>query len=340
LVLTFTLPNVIRRPIGGEPKEIAGIARKIASGDFTQQFHNSEDATGIYASMATMSKDLSTTIAGVVGTGSQLTERANYSADMASQTQDIVLNQKDRTSQIATAINEMAYSIQEVVTLSSRSAESANDAKSTAENGLTLIEQMVSAIERLSGIIENAMQDIRSLEQSSQNIGAVVEVIGNISEQTNLLALNAAIEAARAGEQGRGFAVVADEVRNLAKRTQDSTNEIQVMIESIQTGTDKAVSSMDESTQEAVKTVELSSETKMALEEILHRISTINDLNGQVAVAINEQSTVCENVNQNITFITESAEQSESSAMGSAQASQDLKELSLQLSEMVSKFKV
>ena len=340
LVLAATLPIVIRRPIGGEPLEIAAVAERIANGDFTQQFDGKSEATGIYASMAAMSNNLSMAISGVVSTGHRLTEQAQLSSTIAGETQDVVSQQKDRSAQIATALNEMAYSIQEVVKLSGSSASSANEAKVSAEGGLSLIEQMVAAIERLSSTIENAMQDIKTLAQSSQDIGAVVEVIGNISEQTNLLALNAAIEAARAGEQGRGFAVVADEVRSLAKRTQDSTTEIQTMIESLQSGTNKAVASMNESSSEALNTVQLSSETKESLDKILGKISVINDMNNQVAVAINEQSTVCEDINQNITFLTDSAELSEQTSNQSAEASKELKDLAGQLQEIAGKFKV
>ncbi|MBE0364207.1 hypothetical protein PULV_a1795 [Pseudoalteromonas ulvae UL12] len=216
----------------------------------------------------------------------------------------------------------MAYSIQEVVKLSTNSAESANEAKTTADNGLQLIDKTVSVNNHLAETIERAMSDMNDLAQSSDSIGAVVEVIRKISEQTNLLALNAAIEAARAGEQGRGFSVVADEVRSLAQRTQESTNEIQTMIEALQTGSQAAVSSMSSSSQEARNSVQLSADTRDALTQILAMISSINDMNNQVAVAVEEQSSVCEDINQNITGIAQASETSAQSAQQAAQSSE------------------
>lgn len=340
LLFAVTLPKMIRRPIGGEPKEIAAVTERIAKGDLTEKFEHQEDATGIFKSIIYMSNSLKSVISRIVTNGDSISEAAITSSQIAQNTNNVVNEQRERTSQIATAINEMAYSIQEVVKLSTNSASSANEAKKAAETGLTVIDSTVGAINRLAETIENAMKDINKLEQSSHDIGAVVEVIRNISEQTNLLALNAAIEAARAGEQGRGFSVVADEVRNLAQRTQESTNEIQTMIEALQAGTNTAVSSMSTSSDEAHRTVELSGQTRQQLDGILSMISDINDMNNQVAVAVEEQSTVCEDINQNITGISESSDASSQSATEAAMASEKMAELAHALQMIAKEFKI
>lgn len=333
------LPILIRKPIGGEPTEIALITARIAKGDLTQKFDQYQ-ATGIYQSVSTMSESLKKIIASIVDNGSLITQAAQKSNDMAQATNDSVNDQRERTSQIATAINEMSYSISEVVKLSSGSATAASEAKIAADDGLVVIDNTASAINHLAKTIERAMTDIDKLAKCSSEIGAVVEVIRKISEQTNLLALNAAIEAARAGEQGRGFSVVADEVRNLAKRTQESTNEIQTMIEALQSGTNAAVQSMANSSQEAINSVQLSAQTRSSLTDILAMISTINDMNNQVAVAVEEQSSVCEDINQNITGIAHASERSADSAAHTANSSQEITDLSKKLQIIVQGFKL
>ena len=340
LVMAVILPNIIRKPIGGEPSEIAAITAKIAKGDLSQEFQNNSGSTGIFKSITSMSQSLKAVVLRIIGNGDEIKDAALNASEVARSTNEAVNIQRERTAQIATAINQMAYSIQEVVKLSTNSAESANEAKTTADNGLQLIDKTVSANNHLAETIERAMSDMNDLAQSSDSIGAVVEVIRKISEQTNLLALNAAIEAARAGEQGRGFSVVADEVRSLAQRTQESTNEIQTMIEALQTGTQAAVSSMSSSSQEARNSVQLSADTRDALTQILAMISSINDMNNQVAVAVEEQSSVCEDINQNITGIAQASETSAQCAQQAAQSSERMAELANELALIAQEFKV
>ena len=340
LSISVILPNIIRRPIGGEPTQIAAITAKIAKGDLSQDYQTDSKSTGIFKSITTMSMSLKAVVLRIIGNGDAIKDAAVHASEIARNTNEAVSEQRERTAQIATAINEMAYSIQEVVKLSSHSAESAHEAKVTADNGLQLIDKTVSANNNLAETIEKAMTDINDLAQSSDAIGAVVEVIRKISEQTNLLALNAAIEAARAGEQGRGFSVVADEVRSLAQRTQESTNEIQTMIETLQTGTQAAVNSMSSSSQEARNSVQLSEETREALTQILAMISSINDMNNQVAVAVEEQSSVCEDINQNITGIAQASETSAQSAHQAEQSSERMAELAHELALIAKEFKV
>ncbi len=339
-IVAYFLPKIIREPIGGEPLEIAAITETIANGDLTQSFSTQSSATGIYRSIINMSTNLKALITGIATTGNSIAESANDSAEVAKQTSQAVLEQKERTAQVATAINEMSYSIQEVVNLSTESSKNAQEAQTQAEQGKLTVDATVASIGSLATQVEKSVDMIKSLEQNSQDIGSVIEVIRNISEQTNLLALNAAIEAARAGEQGRGFAVVADEVRTLAQRTQESTQEIQDTVNALQQGTQNAVKSMEESGKEAVHTVEQSSATGEALDSVLSTINKITAMNSQVAVAIEQQSTVTADISANVTAISDSSEITYEAAKNAAHSAEVMAELAGELQKSVRGFKV
>ena len=233
----------------------------------------------------------------------------------------------------------MTTTIQEVARNAAEAANAATTALAQTEKGQGVVQSTIDSIGGLASEIDRAASVINELEAQSVNIGSVLDVIRGIAEQTNLLALNAAIEAARAGEQGRGFAVVADEVRTLASRTQESTEEIQGMIESLQTGSQQAVKVMQESNVQAQTTVEQASEAGGALSDISSSVTTINDMNMQIANAAEEQGLVSEEVNRNVIRMNdEQGRVSESSAQIS-RAGEDLAQLAAQLQQLVQQFR-
>ena len=251
-----------------------------------------------------------------------------------------IQNQSMETEQVATAMNEMTATVQEVAKNATQAATAASDANEGSQAGQQVVSSTIGLIHKLAGEIENAAQVIQKLEDDSLKIGSVLDVIRGIAEQTNLLALNAAIEAARAGEQGRGFAVVADEVRTLASRTQESTQEIQAMIEQLQTGSKNAVRVMGESRQQAEESVHQAEKAGESLQGITHAVATINDMNLQIASAAEEQNAVSEEINRNITNISHVTHETADGTRQIMAASDDLARISSELQLLVSQFKV
>jgi methyl-accepting chemotaxis protein len=248
--------------------------------------------------------------------------------------------QSQESSQVATSVTQMSASVHEVARNSNAAADETKVATELASNGRAIVDETASTIRQLAQEVEEASTVIKQLANDSNDIGSVLDVIRGIAEQTNLLALNAAIEAARAGEQGRGFAVVADEVRTLASRTQQSTQEIQQMIERVQSSASNAVKAMDSGCTQAQLTVEKAAEADNALQEIGHIIESINAMNSQIATAAVEQTAVSEEINRNVESINSSSEKTANGATQVATASDQLSELSSRLRDLVSQFKV
>lgn len=271
---------------------------------------------------------------------SRLSESAAHMSTITQQTSAGARSQKTDTSGVASAMTEMSASVQEVSSNASYASNFASEANNQANEGKAVVNQTIESIGLLAKKVEDAAQVIEQLEKHSVDIGMVIDVIRTIAEQTNLLALNAAIEAARAGEQGRGFAVVADEVRSLAQRTQTSVAEIEEIIESVQKGARESVSVMIEGQKSANASVDKASQAGLSLDGITETISSISDMTMQIANAVREQSIVTEDMNSKIIKINDVASETAIGAEQTASESEKLAAISRQLGEIVQQFKV
>lgn len=275
----------------------------------------------------------------VGGEVQNLTAVVDNVSHIVEQTQQGSLQQREQTGQVATAITEMTATVQEVASNANSAAESAQQADQNARTGQSVVSDTIQSIEALASEIETGANVIHELERDAEAIGSVLDVIRGIAEQTNLLALNAAIEAARAGEQGRGFAVVADEVRTLASRTQESTSEIQEMIDSLQSQARAAVQAINQGQDKTRTSVDNASNAGEALNAITESVTTITNMNFQIASASEEQSVVAEEINKNVVNISEVADKNASASEQLAASSNDLARLTEDLRGLVSQFK-
>ena len=343
LILTFAIITV-GRLINNSIAEVADSLEEIATGggDLTRRLSTtSTDAIGRLVSSFNIFMDkLHDIISDVTNSTGQLATAAKEMSSISQESNEGVSKQQAQTEQVATAMNEMSTSVTEVAHNAEAAAEAAKNASGEARSGSQVVQNTVKAINALASEVEGAATVIKQLETDSENIGGVLEVIRGISEQTNLLALNAAIEAARAGEQGRGFAVVADEVRTLASRTNESTQEIQAMIERLQSGTGHAVEVMGKGREQAEISVDQAAKAGQSLEAITDSIATINDMNSQISSSASEQGGVAREINQNISVISEIGEQTSQGAQRIATASQEMAQLASQLQALVGRFKV
>ncbi|AKH20086.1 methyl-accepting chemotaxis protein [Sedimenticola thiotaurini] len=326
----------------GSINRIGDVTRQMAAGDLNIRLSlNSQDELQQVADdFNQMGAAFQDVVVQIVEATSQLATMAEQTSVVTEQTNQALQTQLSETTQVATAMNEMSATVQEVASSTSNTSQAADEVNHQAAEGQRAMEETMTGIRQLSETVEGAGSVIQQLEQHSVEIGTILDVINGIAEQTNLLALNAAIEAARAGEQGRGFAVVADEVRNLASKTQDSTEEINQMIEKLQSGSAQAVQAVNSAQQLARLAVEQAAKTGESLTHIHGSIERVNDMSTQIASAAEEQSAVTEEINRNIVQINQMTEQTAVGAKQTSAASSDQTRLATELQGLVGRFKV
>jgi len=330
--------------ITSDVKNVANSLKDIASGeaDLTQQLHSrSKDELGeLVHWFNTFIRRLRGVVSEVINSTTHLATAAEQMSAIVGQAREGAGHQQRETEQLATAIHEMTTTIEGMACNASKASEAAQLADKESETGKAVVNSTISTIDALVSEVEKTAAAINNLEQESNNIGKVLDVIRDIADQTNLLALNAAIEAARAGEQGRGFAVVADEVRVLAQRSSQSTNEIREIIERLQSGARDAVDVMQSGRTKAQESVQQAAGAGAALEVITANVSGITEMNTEIAVTAEQQSAVAEEVNKNITNINSIAQETAEGSRQSAVASDELAKLAVRLESLVEQFKV
>jgi methyl-accepting chemotaxis protein len=326
-ILIVTMEKLVLKPVGGVPDEIAALMENMANGDLTQELKQTGKETGIYLSLVKLSIQLSELIKNSHG--------ISESVSSASQQLNVIMNDTKSNSQeelaqveqISTAIHELSSTSQEVSSKAVMAEDEAKIARESVVNGKLTLEKNITLTSDINASVSDTAVIVKELREFAVEIGSVTEVINTISGQTNLLALNAAIEAARAGEHGRGFAVVADEVRNLASKTQESTVNIQSIIEKLQSQSERANDNMTKNVELIEESVSLADHVKASFEDISAAVESISEINALVATASQQQHCVTEDISKNTTLAFDLVRQNVAAVDETLQASSELSQM-------------
>ena len=342
MIVGVSAAVVITQMVVAPLQQVVEVAEKIAAGDLTANLPTDRlDEPGqLMAAMQRMSISLRALINNLTAGIAQLATATEEMAAISEQNSAGVKQQKEETEQVATAMNQMSATVQDVAKSAEDASNAATESAQQATVGEQVVQKTMQQIKALAHEVANSAQAIGELKEQSNNIGSVLDVIKSIADQTNLLALNAAIEAARAGEAGRGFSVVAEEVRALAFRTQESTGQIEQLISTLQQKAEAAVANMHNSSGLADKTLDSADDAGDAINAINTAVNSIQHMNQQIAAAALQQSTVAEQINRSIFSIRDVAEQSATASEQTASASSDLSRLGSELQQLASQFKV
>ncbi|WP_295486595.1 methyl-accepting chemotaxis protein [uncultured Pseudomonas sp.] len=342
LLLGMLAALAITRQIVAPLRQTLSTAQRVASGDLSLDapVQRRDELGQLQASMQRMTQSLRELIGGIGDGVTQIASAAEELSAVTEQTSAGVNNQKVETDQVATAMNEMTATVQDVARNAEQASEAALMADQQAREGDRVVAEAIAQIERLAAEVGHSSEAMTQLRGESDKIGSVLDVIKAVAQQTNLLALNAAIEAARAGEAGRGFAVVADEVRSLAQRTQQSTEEIEELIARLQSGTQRASSVMDGSRALTDSSVELTRRAGSSLATITRTVSSIQSMNQQIATAAEQQSAVAEEINRSVMNVRDISDQTSAASEETASSSVELARLGTHLQSLVARFRL